>query len=466
LPELFDVCVIGGGPAGASLALQLAKLGRSVAVVEKASFPRRHVGESLTGGILPLLQVLGVLPRIESGQFLKAHHSTVLWAGQLNSKEPHGGYQVDRGVFDEMLLREARSAGALVVQPARVLNVSREQHWSLNLEEDVALEARFLAVAAGRSAILSGKKIPFGVRTFALYAYWNGVDPGRGETLVEAGPSQWYWGAPLPDGTFNATVFVDIENAKKENYINLMHQSTLLSPRMREGVCGEICVCDATSFLDKDVVSPSSIKVGDAALTIDPLSSQGVHTAIGTAIHAAIVINTILDRPSDTEIAMDFYRRRIADSAQFHAHTAAQQYREHWTVSQSSFWRKRATSDAARERRTSIRLTTLDQPVAVSRRATFTPVATATEKYVVESNGVVLDGEVFCRLGEHSVSALLSQISYTMPARDVLQNWSRQIPAGAALRVLEFAWERGLLEGPQGCEMFPASIGFDVLPSN
>jgi flavin-dependent dehydrogenase len=447
LPELFDVCVIGGGPAGASLALQLAKLGRTVAVVEKASFPRRHVGESLTGGILPLLQVLGVLPRIESGQFLKAPHSTVLWAGQLNSKETHGGYQVDRGVFDELLLREAKSAGALLIQPARVLNVTRGQYWSIDLEEDAMLEARFLAIAAGRSPILSSKKIPFGVRTFALYAYWNGVDPGRGETLVEAGPSQWYWGAPIPDGTFNATVFVDTENAKKEKYLHLMHQSTLLSPRIRGGVCGEICVCDATSFLDEDVVSSNFIKVGDAALTIDPLSSQGVHTAAGTAIHAAIVINTILDRPGDTEIAMDFYRRRIADSAQFHAHTAAQQYREQSTISHSSFWRKRATLVAARERRTSGRLTTLDRPVCVSRRTTFTPVATATEKYVVESDGVMLDGEVFCRLGEHSVSALLSQISGSMPARKVLQKWSQQIPAGTALKVLEFAWERGLLEG-------------------
>ena len=447
MPELFDVCVIGGGPAGASLALQLAKLGRSVVVIEKVSFPRRHVGESLTGGILPLLQVLGVLPRIESAQFLKAARSTVFWAGQLKSKETHGGYQVDRGVFDEILLREARSAGARVMQPARVLNIRREADWLIDLQGGVRLQARFVAVAGGRSQILGGKKIPFGSRTIAMYAYWSGVDPEGGETLVEAGSAQWYWGAPLPEGIFNATVFVDTANAKKEQYLNLIHRSKLLSPRLREGACGEVCACDATSFLDEKIVTPDSIKVGDAALTIDPLSSQGVQTAIGTAIHGAIVINTILDRPGETETAMDFYRRRVVDSAQFHAHTAAQQYWEQWTISPSSFWRKRATLDAAPEGRTSTGLTSLDQPVCVSRRATFTPVATATEKYVVESDGVVLDGEIFCRLGEHSVSGLLSQISDTMPAREVLRNWSQQMPAGTALRILEFAWERGLLEG-------------------
>jgi flavin-dependent dehydrogenase len=448
LPEFFDVCVIGGGPAGASLALQLAKLGRSVVVIEKVSFPRRHVGESLTGGILPLLQVLGVLPRIESGQFLKAPHSTVFWAGQLNSKETHGGYQVDRGVFDEILLHEARSAGARVMQPARVENISREDCWSVDVQGGVKLQARFIAVAGGRSQILGGKKIPFGSRTIAMYAYWSGVDPERGETLVEAGSSQWYWGAPLPDGTFNATVFVDTKDAKKENYLNLIYQSKLLWPRLRGGACGEISACDATSFLDEDVVTPDSIKVGDAALTIDPLSSQGVQTAIGTALHAAIVINTILDRPSDTDMAMDFYRRRVTESAQFHADTAAQQYREQWVDSASPFWQRRVAVNRARERRSSARLTSLDQPVCVSPRAAFVPVATATEKYVIERDGIMFDGELFCRLGEHSVSELLSQVTDMMPAREVLQNWSQQIPAGSALGVLEWAWERRLLETP------------------
>jgi hypothetical protein len=332
------------------------------------------------------------------------------------------------------------------MQPARVLNISRGQYWSIDLQDSTTLRARFIAVAAGRSPIIGGKKVSLGAKTIALYAYWSGVDPECGETLVEAGPSQWYWGAPLPEGVFNATVFVDKENARKEYYFDLIRQSSLLSARLRDGVCGGIYARDATSFLDEDIVTPCSIKVGDAALTIDPLSSQGVHTAIGTAIHAAIVINTILDRPGDTDMAMDFYRRRVAESAHFHARTAAQQYREQWLCSPSPFWQRRTAVNGTVERRVSIRLATLDQPVCLSRRAAFSPVATATEKYVVESEGIVLDGEVFCRLGEHSVAKLLAQITDTMPAREVLQTWSQQIPLRSALKVLEWAWERGLLE--------------------
>ncbi|HLJ89308.1 MAG TPA: NAD(P)/FAD-dependent oxidoreductase [Candidatus Angelobacter sp.] len=446
MTELFDVCVIGGGPAGASLALRLADLGRSVVVIEKQSFPRRHIGESVTGGVLPLLQVLGVEHRMEAAGFIDAPRSMVLWAGQLNSRETHGGYQVDRGTFDEILLSEARSAGALVKQPARVSCMSSKQYWTIDLQGGQSFCARFLAEAGGRNSILGGRKIACGAQTFALYAYWSGVDPSHGETLVEAGHSQWYWGTPLPDGTFNATVFVDRQHARKEDYFKLMAQSSLLSPRLRDGACEGVYACDATAFVSQEIVTPRSIRVGDAALTIDPLSSQGVQTAIGTAFHAAVVINTILDRPDNSTMAMDFYRRRITESAQFHSHAAATQYRKQWMISSTPFWQRRLATDNNKQPRVSSMLTNLNQRMHVSPQAAFVPVAIATEKYVIESDGVVVGREIFCRVGEHSVSQLLSQITETMAAREILQRWSQYIPAPSALHVLEWAWNRGLLE--------------------
>jgi len=429
-----------------SLALRLAQLGRSVVLIEKSPFPRRHIGESLTGGVFPLLDVLGVLPQVEAAGFIKAPLSTVFWAGQLNSRESHGGYQIDRSVFDDLLLAEARSAGVSVKQPARLRNLTMESVWNVELQQGEVLRAKFVAAATGRNSILGSKKIARGAQTIALYSYWTGVNPEEGETLVEAGRSQWYWAAPLPDGTFNAAVFVDKENARKEHYSELISHSHLLSSRLRKGVRGEVFACDATAFVDEEIVTPHSINVGDAALTIDPLSSQGVQTAVGTAIHAAIVINTILDRSNDTSMAIGFYRRRIMESAQFHSRSAAIQYREHCRFSPSTFWHRRAAADIYYETPASNVLVSLDQLMRISPRAAFVQVPTATEKYVVESKGISLGDQVFSRIGDYDLSDLLSQITETMPTRDVLNKWSGRLRPNTALRILEWACHCGLVE--------------------
>lgn len=120
--RLYDVCVIGGGPAGAAIGQVLARLGHDVAIVEQARFPRSRVGESLPPSIWPLLEALGVRETVESAGFLRYGESEVLWGDAAGIRSPRGvaeaGLQVDRGRFDAILLDAARSAGATVLQPA------------------------------------------------------------------------------------------------------------------------------------------------------------------------------------------------------------------------------------------------------------------------------------------------------------------------------------------------------------
>ena len=60
LSEPFDVAIVGGGPAGATVGTFLARRGRRVAIFEKARHPRFHIGESLLPQNLPILERLGV----------------------------------------------------------------------------------------------------------------------------------------------------------------------------------------------------------------------------------------------------------------------------------------------------------------------------------------------------------------------------------------------------------------------
>lgn len=387
LSNSFDVCVIGGGPAGSSLALRLAALGRRVILVEKDEFPRHHVGESLTGGILPLLDILGVRPAIEGAGFLPAPRAIVFWAGQLRRRETHGGYQVDRGKFDALLLDAARRSGVDVRQPARVVHFTQRDRWTMTLESGETFEASFVADAAGRSRFLRGMKSLVGVHSLAIYSYWFNVDPLEGETLVEAGASHCYWGAPLPGGLFNATVFVDPSRTHLDGYLALIRQSKLIAPRIAHGRCGTILACAATSFLDERPVSDRFIKIGDAALSIDALSSQGVQTAIGTALHAAVVINTMIDRPGDTPLAIEFYRQRLSDSSKFHASSATMLYREQLAVTGTDFWRNRAGAEID-DRPEKKHPLMPDDRIKLADRVLIAPVPVVNDRYVVQADGV------------------------------------------------------------------------------
>jgi len=443
---MFDVCVIGGGPAGAALALRLARFGRKVALIEKDLFPRPHVGESLAGGIVPLLQTLDLRQSIEDAGFIRAPEAAVWWRERLEYKDTRGGYQVDRGLFDEIFLCAARNAGVTVRQPARALEMTFCRHWRLKLDSGEIFDARFLADAAGRARILPGRKRAAGARTLALYAYWSGVDAGDGSTLVEAGPSQWYWGAPIPGGAFNAAIFLDPADARPDRYLDLITKSRLLGSRLATTSCGVIHACDATSFIDEEPATACSIKVGDAAITIDPLSSQGVQTAIGTALHAAAVINTIIDRPEHAAVAMKFYRDRIAHSAHFHAQAAGELYRQQHETAPTEFWRKRIVMQSAPPASPINLRITPEQFIRTHGRISFVPVAIATDNYIVQVPGVELNGKSIACIDRVNLAELLEITSHPVVARNALHQWATFMPASSAMKMMQWALSHGILE--------------------
>lgn len=130
-PLTFDAIIIGGGPAGATSALALARLGWSVAVVEKAAYPRRKVcGEFMSATSLAVIDQFGIGDawRAKAGPQIRR---LALFAGEdvveapvPATKSTSFGRALGRDVLDEMLLAAAGAAGAQVFQPGRAVALS------------------------------------------------------------------------------------------------------------------------------------------------------------------------------------------------------------------------------------------------------------------------------------------------------------------------------------------------------
>ena len=232
-----EVCVVGGGPAGATVAARLAQLGHDVVVVEQHPFPRPHVGESLSPAAWPVLDLLGVGDSVASAGFTRTATARVRWRGEhAELVEVPGGLTVDRGRLDAILLRHARDCGARVLEPGQARRPARRDgHWELAVDGGI-VRAGYLVDASGRRRVLGGGRATTGPRTLelhagattgprtlalhagattgprtlALHATWRGGPaPDGTQTRIEAIAEGWLWGAWLPGGAFRAMAFVD-----------------------------------------------------------------------------------------------------------------------------------------------------------------------------------------------------------------------------------------------------------------
>lgn len=129
----FDAIVIGAGPAGSTAAILLARAGWSVALVEKQRFPRRKVcGECIAASNLPLLQALGLGPRIEADAgpelrwvaLMRGDRTVAAALPGAAHEKYRWGRALGRETLDTMLLEQARACGADVLQPLSVGSIN------------------------------------------------------------------------------------------------------------------------------------------------------------------------------------------------------------------------------------------------------------------------------------------------------------------------------------------------------
>ena len=452
---VVDVCVIGAGPAGAALAARLAALGHDVAIVERLRFPRPHVGESLSAGARPVLDALGV--RVEQAGFVETAVARVRWRGDEEERtRVPGGLTVDRGAFDALLLDHARAAGARVLEPGRAQRPFRRGGgWEVALPDRV-LRARLVADATGRRRLLGGPSTPTAPRTLALHAICPAPPRDGAQTRIDALEVGWLWGAHLPGAAgFRAMAFVDPSalRAVRGDRTRLLRRLLSASPLFAElapGVIGPVVACDATCYAARTSIDTTQVRVGEAAFAIDPLSSSGVQTAIGTGIAAAAAVHTLLADDGDAEAAVEYYAAYQRHAVRRHAATAAAIYSEHRKYRDAPFWRLRSGESA-----------TADAPPPAARLADLLPrpVCLATGA-ALEHTPCVVDDRVQRRralthpdlerpvafLGGAELAPLLDQMPEAPSLAHTIKRWDAVLPPGRGRAIAEWLHARDLLE--------------------
>src|SRR5260370_2139645 len=213
--------VVGGGPAGASVAVCLARRGWKVCLFETTGFDGERYGETLPPEINPLLRELGVFDEFCALAPLESPGMVSVWGGPPQEQDylrnPHGpGWHVDRNRFDAMLCRQAAAAGAVSFERFRADAGGRDAGWWRVGE----IRARVMVDATGRNGLRIG---PDGEREtedrplaiVLRLTHPRGTPPDL-RTYVESAPAGWWYSAPLPQGETIAMFFTDCGVASRE----------------------------------------------------------------------------------------------------------------------------------------------------------------------------------------------------------------------------------------------------------
>ncbi len=234
---MYDVAIVGGGPAGSTAATLLARAGRQVVVFEREKFPRFHIGESLLPFSIQTFDRLGVREKLDCTFLPKFGGEIMAACGTRGVKfyfkdgfrsQRDRAYQVTRSDFDKLLLDHSRENGAEVFEETEVKAVDfATDAVKLDVENSrgmrSTINARYLLDCSGRQTTLGSlfklKKTYDHLQKFSVFAHYENIDrlPGRDATLIRMvrGLDRWFWMIPLTDVRTSVGVVMDTATAEK-----------------------------------------------------------------------------------------------------------------------------------------------------------------------------------------------------------------------------------------------------------
>lgn len=380
----FDVIVVGGGPAGATVSAAVALRGHRVLLLEKETFPRYQIGESLLPSTVHgVCRILGVEGEMADAGFKPKRGGTFRWGRNRDPwqfsfalsprlADPTSfAYQVERSRFDAILLDNARRLGVDVREGCRVTGVIADEErvrgvrWTGPDGEIREAGARYVVDASGNGSRIHthvGGKRTYSdfFRNIAVFGYFAGgarlQAPNDGNIFCAAFDEGWIWYIPLRDDLTSVGAVVARENAQAIQRDPATAWRRLIDacpevrgfldgvPQATEVPYDQVRVRKDWSYWKSRLWRPGMVLVGDAACFVDPVLSSGVHLATYGGLLAARSINGCLARTLDEErLFAEFEARYRHEYGLFHEFLVS--FYDMHQDERSYFWKARKVTN-------------------------------------------------------------------------------------------------------------------------
>jgi flavin-dependent dehydrogenase len=338
-----DVLVIGGGPAGSTVATMLARHGWRVTLVEKDRHPRFHIGESLLPMNVPIFERLGVLDQVRAIGVKKMGadfpapnrrgYNVFRFARTLTPGSGHA-FQVRRAELDELLFRHAAASGVTVMEGVKVERVELNAHGATarlaasaaNPPHTGTLRAAYLVDASGRDTVLASqlglKRRHPRHQSAAIFAHFSGVGrrPGddAGNISIYRFAHGWIWLIPLAGDctSIGAVCFPQYlkqrTGSQEEFLMRTLDSVPSLASRMKNArVIGHLQATGNYSYVSRRISGRRWVMAGDAYAFLDPIFSSGVYLAMHGAECAAALVDAVLRQPRRERSLQRRYAREV-----------------------------------------------------------------------------------------------------------------------------------------------------------